>query len=326
MMNRRSFVAAGMALAGRSALGAAGVKAEDATESGEEKVGVRVGMAQILVRTSAVDENLGRAEAAIEKAKALGCDIVVLPECLDLGWTNPESRRLAAPIPGPPSERLSAAARRNAIHVVAGLHERSGERLFNASVLFDDGGALVLKHHKINELDIAWDLYMRGHSLSVANTRFGPIAISICADNSPASVSLGHAAGHMGARMILSPCAWAVLPDYDNQKEPYGWDVWDVSYPDIARQHRMTVIGVSNVGPMEAGPWQGRLCIGSSLAVGPFGTNLARGPYGVAAEALVTVDVPAEPAVSAVPPAAAGDRTDGLGAATRSGQVRDISS
>jgi predicted amidohydrolase len=251
-------------------------------------------MAQILVRTGALDENLARAEAAIGKAKALGCDVVVLPECLDLGWTNPDARRLAAPIPGPPSERLAAAARRHAIHVVAGLHERAGERLFNASLLLDDRGRLVLKHHKINELDIAWDLYTRGDSLSVAHTRLGPVAISICADNSPASIALGHAAGLMGARMILSPCAWAVKADYDPKKEPYGWDVWDVSYPVIARKHQMTVVGVSGVGLMESGPWKDRLCIGSSLAVGRYGNVLARGPYGVDAEALLTVDIEAD--------------------------------
>jgi predicted amidohydrolase len=159
-------------------------------------------------------------------------------------------------------------------------------------VLIDDAGRLVMKHHKINELDIAWDLYTRGDSLSVAATPFGRVAISICADNSPASISLGHAVGLMGARMILSPCAWAVTTDYDNEKEPYGWDVWDRSYPVIARDHGLTVIGVSNVGPIEAGPWAGRVCIGSSLAVGPHGIDLVKGPYGVGAEALLTVDVP----------------------------------
>jgi predicted amidohydrolase len=256
------------------------------------KGGVRVGMAQILVRTSAASENLARAEAAIARAKALGCDFVVLPECLDLGWTNPAARELATPIPGPFSDRLAVAARRHSIHVVAGLHERDGERLFNASVLFDDAGRLLHTHHKINELDIAWDLYTRGDSLSVATTRHGKVAISICADNSPGAVSLGHAAGHLGARMILSPCAWAVPADYDPVKEPYGWNVWDQSYPEIARRHRMPVIGVSNVGPVDAGPWKGRSCIGSSLAVSGHGTVLVRGPYGVDAEALLTVDLP----------------------------------
>ena len=243
------------------------------------KTGVRVGMAQILVRTGAAAENLARAEAAIARAKSLGCDFVVLPECLDLGWTNPAARQLATPIPGPFSDRLAEAACHHAIHVVAGLHERDGERLFNTSVLFDDAGRLLHKHHKINELDIAWDLYTRGDSLAVAATRFGKVAISICADNSPASVSLGHAAGHLGARMILSPCAWAVPADYDPAKEPYGWNVWDESYPEIARRHqyagdRGLERGAGGGGPLE-GPvvhWQfaGRLRVRNGAGPRPL--------------------------------------------------------
>ena len=32
----------------------------------------------------------------------------------------------------------------------------------------------------------------------------------------------GHALGRMGARLLLSPCAWAVDADHDNAREPYG--------------------------------------------------------------------------------------------------------
>ena len=42
---------------------------------------------------------------------------------------------------------------------------------------------------------------------------------------------------------------------------------------------------------LSGGPWAGRPCIGKSLAVGPGGGVLARGPYGVDAEALVVVEV-----------------------------------
>ena len=49
---------------------------------------------------------------------------------------------------------------------------------------------------------------------------------------------------------------------------------------------------------MTGGPWAGRPCIGTSLAVGPGGEVLAWGPYGVDAEALV-VDVELRPPVGA---------------------------
>jgi len=94
------------------------------------------------------------------------------------------------------------------------------------------------------------------------------------------------------ARLLLSPCAWAVTPDHDNTKEPYGRDLWDLAYRLFAEKQRIATVAVSNVGRMEAGPWQGRYCIGSSLAFGPDGTVLARLPYGVEAEAFRAIDVP----------------------------------
>jgi len=82
--------------------------------------------------------------------------------------------------------------------------------------------------------------------------------------------------------------------DHDNQKEPYG-DLWRGSFTTLADLYDITVIGVSNVGWIEAGPWTGRKCIGCSLAVGPGGKILAEGPYGESAEALVVVPVEVVP-------------------------------
>ena len=253
---------------------------------------VRVGMCQLLVKAGAVDDNLARARVLVARAREERCDVALLPECLDLGWTFPDAPRYAQPIPGTASEVLAEAARAHGIWVVAGLTERVGDRTFNTSILLDDRGQIRLQHHKINELDIAWDIYTRGTSLDVADTPFGRVGITICADNSPASVELGLALGAMGARLILSPCAWAVEPDHDNESEPYGRDVWDPAYTILAEKRDLATVGVSNVGPLEAGPWKGRYCIGSSLAMGADGTVLARAPYGVEAETMLAVDVP----------------------------------
>ena len=98
-----------------------------------------------------------------------------------------------------------------------------------------------------------------------------------CADNSGTSLAIGHVLARMGAQLILSPSAWAVDADHDNDREPYG-KLWLDSYSELARLYDLTVIGVSNVGRMTAGPWEGRKVIGRSLALGPGGPVLARGP------------------------------------------------
>jgi len=257
----------------------------------------RLGMGQTLVEGGCPDANLDRAVTAIRRAADLGCRVVVLPECLDIGWTHPSARELAQPIPGPHFDRLAEAAKQAGVFVAAGLVERSGSRLFNAAVLIGPAVELLLHHRKINELDIALDLYSIGDRIGVADTELGTFGLNICADNFADSLAISHVQCRMGAQVILSPSAWAVDADHDNDREPYG-KLWRDSYTEMTRLYDVTIVGVSNVGWITGGPWAGRKCIGCSLAVGPGGTVLARGPYGDAAEAVVVVEVEPRPVLA----------------------------
>jgi predicted amidohydrolase len=256
----------------------------------------KASMAQILIEGGRPQANLDRAVDAIRRAAARGCRLVVLPECLDLGWADPSARDLARPIPGPHAERLAEAASAHKVHVAAGLVERAGDRLYNAAVLIGPSGDLLLHHRKINELDIALDLYAVGEWLGVVETELGTLGLAVCADNFGSSLAIGHVLARMGAQVFLSPSAWAVDVDHENAREPYG-QLWRDSYTELARLYDVTVIGVSNVGWMTGGPWKGRKCIGCSLAVGPGGEILAQGPYGEDAEVLVEVEVRPRPLV-----------------------------
>jgi hypothetical protein len=95
----------------------------------------------------------------------------------------------------------------------------------------------------------------------------------------------------MGATLILSPCAWAVEADHDNDVQPYG-QLWEESYSSLTSDRAVSVVGVSNVGWIRSGAWEGRKCIGCSLAMGPGGETLARGSYGVDAESLIVAEIP----------------------------------
>ena len=251
----------------------------------------RIAMGQMLVEPGAPEANLERAAAMIREAAARACRVVVLPECLDLGWTSPEAPRLAAPVPGPSSAALAEAAVRWGIWVAAGLTERAGNRLYNAAVLLSPEGEIRLHHRKINLLEGVEDLYSPGDRLGVAHTPWGTVGLDICADNFPDSLALGHSLARMGADVLLSPCAWAVDADHDNAREPYG-GLWRGAYGTLAGLFEMAVVGVSNVGGIPAGPWKGRKCIGCSLAVAPGGEVAAQGPYGEHAAALVEVEMP----------------------------------
>ena len=262
--------------------------------SGKDKemnvISYKVGMGQILVEGGDVEGNLNRAIQMIDRAAEESCKMVVLPECLDIGWTYPEIPELAQPIPGKISEVLSHAAKEKNIYVIAGLTEQAENHIYNAALLISPEGEILIKHRKINILKIAQDIYSIGDRLSVAHTPLGTIGINICADNFPTSQVFAHSIARMGAQILLSPSAWAVPADHDNEKEPYG-SLWKGSYTTLAELYNMTIIGVSNVGWIKGGPWDGRKCIGNSIAVDSNGTLSMECPYGVTAEAFKAVEV-----------------------------------
>ncbi len=144
------------------------------------------------------------------------------------------------------------------------------------------------EHRKINELSIA-SISTRPAKAWGRRTPIARIGVSICADNFR-DLWCWASLGRMGAQVLLSPSAWAVQADHDNTKEPYG-PFWIDSYSELARLYDMPVIGVSNVGPMEAGPWAGMKCIGASIAMGHDGALVRQLSYGVHAEELAVVEV-----------------------------------
>lgn len=250
----------------------------------------RLGMGQMLVEPGDVAGNLARAERMIECAAREGCEAVVLPECMDVGWLDERVPTLAEMVPGPRTARLARAAERHRVFVAVGVTERDGDRFYNSAVLVSPSGALLLKHRKINELRFGppWDRYSTGNLLGVARTDLGVFGLDICADNFASSTCIGHSIGLMGANVLLSPCAWAVPADHDNTKTPYG-DEWVAPYAELAIRHRMWVVGVSNVGPITSGPWKGRRCIGNSLAMRPDGRIERWGKHGE--EELIVVEI-----------------------------------
>ncbi len=251
----------------------------------------RLALVQMRVTGGRKPENLAHAEARITEGARAGAQVILLPEALNLGWTDPSSAREAELIPdGESCRRLSELARQHAVYVCAGLIERNGGRVFNSAVLLGPDGRLLLHHHKINELEIGQPYYSLGDHLSVAPTPLGTFGLMICADAFARDQVIARSLALMGADVILSPCAWAVPADHDNTREPYG-RLWRDNYGPVARDFSIWIAGASSVGWIAAGPWAGRKCIGCSLIVGPDGQPVQMGPYGVDADVLLYADV-----------------------------------
>jgi predicted amidohydrolase len=254
-------------------------------------------LAQMLVTPGDVGGNLSRAEERIATAAGQGADIVLLPESMDCGWAHPSARESAGEIPdGDACRQLRAAAKQSGVFVCAGLAEREarstkhGTRFFNSAVLIDPRGEVILHHRKINELDFARELYSVGDRLGVAETPWGRAGLMICADAFAPGQAISRSLALMGARFILSPCAWAVPADHDNEREPYG-QLWRDNYGPVVREFGVWIAGCSNVGPITAGEWAGRKCIGNSLVCAPQKLVAALGAYGESADEIVMVRV-----------------------------------
>jgi predicted amidohydrolase len=156
--------------------------------------------------------------AQIDAAGRLGLDIVCLCEAITVPGTGQSLTDSAEPIPGPSTERLAEAARRNHVWVVAGLIERDGKTAYNTAVLLDREGKLAGKYHKVHLPREEWKVGITpGDAYPVFRTDFGTIAIQICYDwffPEPPAIFASK-----GAEIVFAPTWGTTYPDKDGVAE-----------------------------------------------------------------------------------------------------------
>ncbi len=105
---------------------------------------MRVGYIQTAPRFGEPDANRAALEAAV---CATSAELIVLPELCHSGYvfsSREEASQLAEPIPdGPTSQLLADAARRQRVHIIAGICERQGSELYNSAAVFGPTGHLA---------------------------------------------------------------------------------------------------------------------------------------------------------------------------------------
>ena len=251
----------------------------------------KLAMIQMKVQGGEKKLNLNNAKKLINEAISNGASVVLLPECMDLGWTSPTSQTMAESIPdGSVCKTLAKLAKDNSIYICSGLTEKDGDKVYNSSVIINKQGEVICKHRKLNELEIGHEYYAHGDRINVIETEYGTFGLMICADARTMDHNWTRALCHMGADVILSPTSWAVGADHNNIENPYG-NAWRNAYIPEAKEFGVYIIGTSNVGNVVGGPWAGWNCIGCSLAIGPNGEEILQGPYGVDAETILYVDI-----------------------------------
>ncbi len=254
---------------------------------------VKIAMAQIPVAFGQAEENLKTMERFLQKAEGQA-DITVFPECCDLGWGNTDAPFLCHEIPGPTSRAYCELAKKYQMWIAAGITEKAGEKVYNAALLISGRGEIVLHHRKINVLTGVEDVYDIGNRLETADTPFGRIGLDICADNGASSTVIGEVFGRMGTDILLSPSAWGVPPERDLEKDVYG-EEWHRPYSMLSEKYNMAIVGVSNVGYLESGPWKGWRAIGNSIAYNGAGQAAAVLSCGETAQELRVIELETVP-------------------------------
>jgi len=265
------------------------------SQAQEERPSFKLAIAQMRVVGGALDANLEHAGEMITEAAENGAQVVLLPEAMDLGWTDPSASFLAQPVPrGKSAKLLSNLAKEYQIYICSGLTEKAGEKVYNSAVLINPSGEVILLHRKINELDIGHAYYGLGNSLQVVPTELGNFGLIICADASTGNREILRTLSYMGADVILSPSSWAMPADHNNIDNPYG-GMWRDAYKPVAKDFRVWIASCSNVGWMTGGPWEGAKAIGCSMVIAPGGKEVLSAPYGDDADTIMYVDIKPEP-------------------------------
>jgi predicted amidohydrolase len=173
---------------------------------------VKIGTVYLRPRRSTPENNLKLWCAQIYEAGKLGLDVVCLGEAITIVGTGCAVKDCAKPIPGPVTDKLSNAARRNRIWVVAGITEQAGDVVYNTAVLLDREGHIAGKYRKVHLPREEWKNGVRpGHEYPVFDTDFGKVAIQICYDwFFPEAAEIF---ALKGAEIIFAPTWGNTLPD-----------------------------------------------------------------------------------------------------------------
>jgi nitrilase len=157
---------------------------------------IKAAAIQIAPDLSSGTGTVDRVCAAMARAAAQGVKLAVFPETFIpyypyFSFVSPpvasgkEHLRLyenAVEIPGPITQQLADAAARHEMVLVVGVNERDGDSLYNAQLLFDADGALLLRRRKITPTYHERMIWGQGDGsgFRVAQTAVGRVGALAC--------------------------------------------------------------------------------------------------------------------------------------------------
>ncbi|MDG6999919.1 MAG: acyltransferase [Nitrososphaerota archaeon] len=239
--------------------------------------------------------NLAKAEKLIGKAANKGAQIVCLPELFTTPYFPQEERATTSPevIPGKTTRALGRIAKDNEVVLIAGsLYEKSGDRLYNTSVVFDTDGKMLGKYRKVHipqdESFYEQNYFSSGDTYDVFSTMYGKVAVLICFDQwypEPARICR-----LLGAEFIFYPTAIGSV-DGIQQTEGDWHDAWESVQRGHAIANSVVVAAVNRVGKEGRMRFWGRSFVSDQFGKILFRADGDEGVFVVECDRTLGVDV-----------------------------------
>jgi len=243
----------------------------------------KVGLVQMSMSADP-SKNLDKAAARVEEAARLGAEVVCLPELFRSQYFCQREDAalfdLAEPVPGPSTERLSAAARAASVAVVVPVFERRAAGLYhNSAAILDADGSLRGLYRKMHIPDdpaFHEKYYFAPGDLGFQafDVRPGRIGVLICWDQwYPEGARL---TALRGAAALFYPTAIGWHPHEKAQHGAAQRDAWRTVQRGHAISNGVYVAAVNRVGLEPGAAGQAGLEFwGTSFLCDPFGVVVA---------------------------------------------------
>lgn len=227
-----------------------------------------------MVSGKKVGANLVMAQSLIEKAKDQGAKLVVLPENFALMPKNAEDVVLVKETYGDGRIQnfLSHLAQELDIWIIGGtipIDSGDPHKVFSSCIVWNNTGQPVARYDKLHLFDVYLAgsgqhyhesaTYLSGHALTVVDTPFGKIGLSICYDLRFPELYL--ALRHQGADILCLPAAFT---------QATGKAHWKTLLTARAIENQCYLVAANQGGAHE----NQRETYGHSSIIGPWGLPL----------------------------------------------------
>lgn len=239
------------------------------------KTHCKIGIAQIGPRLGDVAANLALHEAALERARGDGLDLLIFPE---LSLTGYHLRDMVADVAlaadAPELARLEEWSR--SVSFVAGLVEESGDFRFSNSAMYFGGGEIRHVHRKVYLPTYGMfdeqRYFARGSAVRAFDTEWGRFAALVCEDLWHPSTA--YIAALDGAVVFVCPSASPLRGVAARGERDENARFWEALNRTYAETYGVFVVYANRVGFEDGvGFW------GGSEIIDPFGRCLVKAAY-----------------------------------------------